>query len=242
MQLTLNVDWFRPFRGEVYSCGAIYLTINNLPRAVRYKKENVILVGVMPGPKEAKIADLNNYLRPLVDELHELYTDVAMKTYQHADEEVIVRAALLMVACDRPAARKVSGFTSHSSSRACYRCKRAFSSFGQGQLDFSGFNCDTWERNTWQDNVKDAKTWKSLASRAEQERHEKSTGMRWSELHRLPYLDLVRCTIIDPMHNLFLGTAKRLAEHWVNTGLITDAQLRSMQTMADDVLPPPEYE
>lgn len=37
--LTLNVDWFNPFHGHSYSCGAIYITINNLSRAERLKKE-----------------------------------------------------------------------------------------------------------------------------------------------------------------------------------------------------------
>ena len=31
-------------------------------------------------------------------------------------------------------------------------------------------------------------------------------GVRWTELARLPYFDLVRHTIIDLMHNLLLGT------------------------------------
>ena len=38
-----------------YSVGAIYLIIQNLPRSMRYKRENVILVGLIPGPKETKI-------------------------------------------------------------------------------------------------------------------------------------------------------------------------------------------
>ena len=46
--LTLNVDWFQPFERDVYSLGAIYLTIQNLPRNIRYKPENIILVGIMP--------------------------------------------------------------------------------------------------------------------------------------------------------------------------------------------------
>lgn len=32
-------------------------------------------------------------------------------------------------------------------------------------------------------------------------------GVRWTELARLPYFDLVRQTIIDPMHNLLLGVS-----------------------------------
>jgi hypothetical protein len=33
----------------------------------------------------------------------------------------------------------------------------------------------------------------------------KEHGARWTELARLPYFDLVRHTIIHPMHNLLLG-------------------------------------
>lgn len=28
---------------------------------------------------------------------------------------------------------------------------------------------------------------------------------RWSELARLPYFDMCRMIVVDPMHNLFLG-------------------------------------
>ena len=48
--LSLNIDWFGPFTNSTYSIGAMYLTINNLPRSERFKTENVILIGVMPGP------------------------------------------------------------------------------------------------------------------------------------------------------------------------------------------------
>ncbi len=48
--LSLNVDWFQPFKHITYSTGALYLTVQNLPRSERYKKENAILVGLMPGP------------------------------------------------------------------------------------------------------------------------------------------------------------------------------------------------
>lgn len=37
--LTVNVDWFQPFERDIYSVGAIYLTIQNLPRN---KPENIL--------------------------------------------------------------------------------------------------------------------------------------------------------------------------------------------------------
>jgi hypothetical protein len=33
-------------------------------------------------------------------------------------------------------------------------------------------------------------------------------GIRWSELLRLPYFDIVRCVVVDTTHNLFLGLIK----------------------------------
>ncbi len=63
--LMMNVDWYQPFKNSPYSVGVIYLTILNLPREERFKQENIILVGVIPGPKEPK-NNINTYLDPLV--------------------------------------------------------------------------------------------------------------------------------------------------------------------------------
>ncbi|KAG2192664.1 hypothetical protein INT47_009234 [Mucor saturninus] len=202
LMLTLNIDWFQPFDGVSYSCGAIYLAVNNLPRDVRFKKENVILVGLMPGPKEAKTSEINNYLRPLVDELEELYQGIILKTHQ-CPSGVRIRAALFVVACDIPAARKVCGFTSHTSTNACHKCNRQFTRLaGTSSVDYSGFDFSKWLLRTRDDNRKDAEVWRNAATQTERQRLEVASGVRWSELHRLQYFDVVRCTIIDPMHNL----------------------------------------
>ncbi|OAD65341.1 hypothetical protein PHYBLDRAFT_176253 [Phycomyces blakesleeanus NRRL 1555(-)] len=66
-------------------------------------------------------------------------------------------------------------------------------------------------------------------------------GVRWFELHRLQYFDIVCCMIIDPMHNLFLGTAKRMLERWVADGLIDDKKLVAMQKAVEKVVLPPDY-
>ncbi|KAJ7774088.1 hypothetical protein B0H16DRAFT_1304107 [Mycena metata] len=34
----------------------------------------------------------------------------------------------------------------------------------------------------------------------------KEHATRWSELHRLPYFNICEMIVVDPMHNLFLGT------------------------------------
>ena len=127
LMLTLNVDWFQPFNNSPHSCGAIYLTINNLPRSVRNKIKNIILVGMIPGPEEPSKDKMNHYLRPLVDELEALYEGISIPTAQ-METGTVVRAALLMIACDIPAARKVAGFTSIHSFFACHKCNHQFPS------------------------------------------------------------------------------------------------------------------
>lgn len=75
--LTLNVEYFKSYKHIEYSVGAIYLTVMNLPHKIRYKQENVILVGLIPGPKEPSL----NILRLLVDdELLEFWEGVSMIT------------------------------------------------------------------------------------------------------------------------------------------------------------------
>lgn len=69
--LMMNVDWYQPCKHAPCSVGVIYLVVLNLPREERFKDENMILVGVIPGPKEPKI-NIYAFLEPLVDDLREL--------------------------------------------------------------------------------------------------------------------------------------------------------------------------
>ena len=78
--LHLNVDWFQPFKHTQHSEGVIYLSILNLPRSERFLQHNVILVGIIPGPKEPK-KHINSFLAPLVKELLSLWKGILM-TYK----------------------------------------------------------------------------------------------------------------------------------------------------------------
>ena len=61
----LNIDWFNPYEETPYSAGVIYFVVQNLPRSERFKFENVILVGMIPGPNEPK-KHINTYLAHIV--------------------------------------------------------------------------------------------------------------------------------------------------------------------------------
>ena len=61
--LRINIDSFRVYEHSQYSAGPINLVILNLPRNERCKKENIILTGIIPGPKEPKC--VHSFLAPL---------------------------------------------------------------------------------------------------------------------------------------------------------------------------------
>lgn len=49
MDLCLMIDFFQPMKHRKdYSVGVLYLVLLNLPRAERFKWENVLVVGIIP--------------------------------------------------------------------------------------------------------------------------------------------------------------------------------------------------
>ena len=63
----------------------------------------------------------------------------------------------------------------------------------------------------------------------------KETGARYSELHRLPYYDPIRMHTIDPMHNLYLGTAKHVFVTWINIGVLSSKNLSEIDARMNNI-------
>ena len=73
----LNVDWMQPFDHTPYSVGVLYLILMNLPRSEHFKRQNIFLLGIIPGPSE-QWNNINSFLAPLVDELYKLWHEGAL--------------------------------------------------------------------------------------------------------------------------------------------------------------------
>ena len=220
---TLNVDWFQPFIHTEYSLGAIYLTIQNLPREQRYKEENVILVGLLPGPSEPKLS-INSYLSPLIVELNEAWENgITLKTFNGTD--VTFRAALTCISCDLPASKKVCGFLSHNAKYGCNKCMKPFATPVLGQTDYSGYDISNWQLRTAQKHRLDCNEILKQTTKTGIRGKESEVGCRFSVLLHLPYFDPIRHTVIDFMHNLYLGTGKRVFKLWVSLGLLGKNEL-----------------
>ena len=106
---SMNVDWFNSYKDTEYSAGAIYLAIQNLPRTDRYLMENVLLVGMIPGPKEPE-KDINTFLKPLIDDLMILHKGVTIRNVNSFFGSTTIRGILTCIGSDLPATRKICGF------------------------------------------------------------------------------------------------------------------------------------
>ena len=120
--LMMNVDWFKPFKHwNDFSVGITNMVLMNLPRSIRFRKENVILVGIIPAFKHEP-KSLNHFLNPAVDEINALWKAVKVNTHNSPSSTVKIQAAVLCFASDIPAARKLCGFLGHSATRGCSHC------------------------------------------------------------------------------------------------------------------------
>ncbi len=101
------------------------------------------------------------------------------------------------------------GAVGHTQLCALCHCKRGLSG-----PEFT--NIHSWQRRTNEDYRTSAQRYLDAQDDKERETIFKETGIRWSELLRLPYFDPSRFVVIDAMHNLFLGLIK---EHFEILGI-----------------------
>jgi len=200
----LSVDWFNPFHnkiaGKSASVGHISFTCLNLPGHLRNEDDNIFLVGIIPGPREPKGADINELIKPVVEDLQRSFNAGAFisQTYKYPGGRC-VRSGLHFLASDLLASRKVAGCSSHSSNCFCSLCQLK-------RHDINNIDPKTWpppiDRKTY---LAMADAWRYAQNRTAQKKLWKQNGIRWSPLLELSYWDPTRCVALDAMHNLFLG-------------------------------------
>ena len=141
--IMINLDWFQPFQSAVYSCGAIYGVICNLPRDIRFKRENMLTLALLPGPNEVKLDKINHYLAPVIDELLELWDGCNLPALNKDATGKNIRLAVICCSNDIPAGRKLCGHI--SALAACHRCYKIADGEEGQRANFGGFeDMDEW--------------------------------------------------------------------------------------------------
>ncbi|HEV7738573.1 MAG TPA: hypothetical protein VGO47_14530 [Chlamydiales bacterium] len=197
----LNVDFFNPeglrIRGATKSSGIISMACLNLGLDICYKPENMYIAGVVAGPQEPHMTELNHYLRPLIDDLLESWTKgVHYSKTASSPMGRISRSAIAIVACDLPAARKTAQLASFTSHFYCSVCQCSQKST-LGRVDY-----DNWLPRDNELIRTHAEKWNAASSTQERIRIFTAHGVRWSELWRLPYWDPSKQLIVDSMHTI----------------------------------------
>ncbi|KAK0467701.1 uncharacterized protein EV420DRAFT_1259314, partial [Desarmillaria tabescens] len=119
----------------------------------------------------------------------------------------LVRAALVLIICDLPAAHKFGGFGGCSHRHFCNVC----CTFTSLQI-YRAYSRDTmthsWVHRTNNDTRQWAQRYADAPKVASADKFFKKSGQRWTCLLLLPYFDLSCMIVMDCMHNLFLGVIK----------------------------------
>ena len=121
------------------------------------------------------------------------------------------------------------GFLSYNAHQGCSHCLKSFSG-SPGELEYSGFDRSNWPKCNQADHKRDIIQLQSCKTRAAIADIETESGYRYTELIRLPYFNPTKMLVIDPMHNLFLGSGKHvLKDIWIELRLIIDKQFALIQ-------------
>lgn len=104
-----------------------------------------------------------------------------MQLNVHGKGLQLVRCALLCVACDIPACRKVNGFMGHSATLGCSKCLKKFPG-SAGNKDYSGFDLSTWPPRNNQQHRIDVTRINACKNKTQKLNQESSLGCRYSAL------------------------------------------------------------
>ncbi|MBW0571300.1 hypothetical protein O181_111015, partial [Austropuccinia psidii MF-1] len=152
------------------------------------------------------------HVDPLVDELLVLKDGVTIKTYRNPEGGQRY-VHLLPLIGDLVAIHKVVGFCSHSANQFCSWCKCEANNLPL---------LKTGTHRIGMEVIEAAQAWKGEKSVSSQEQIHKKTGVRWSELNRIPYRIPNMHIALGVMHNWLEGV---LCEHFCHQwGFQEDAQ------------------
>lgn len=116
---------------------------------------------------------------------------------------------------------------------------KSFSTYEFGsKADYSGFQRSSWTERKFDDHKEQGMKWKHAKTIAERTKIEREYGVRFTELLRLPYFNTVRFSVIDPMHNILLGSSKHIISLWKDLGLLKDSDNQKIQTLVDKFVTP----
>ena len=199
---SLSADSFDPL-GNVtakhsISATGINMVLLNLPPHSRHKTENFYHAGVVPGPGKPSNEQMNHFTQLIVDEFAPLYDHGVRysKTAKYPEGRAC-KCIIAILVTDALAARQLAGFHSVTSYHPCSFCLITIH-------DLETLTRPWLERDPIR-HREYAERWKSALTLADRKEIEETHHIRWSPLLELRYWIPSLSTVIDSMHNLYLG-------------------------------------
>ena len=172
---SLSVDWFNShsnkIAGKKKSIGSIALALLNLPPSIRYKVENLYVLGVIPGPREPSLDEINHFLCPVVECFLPAWKNSTWftKTDQHPEGRLAC-SVIAVAVNDLPATWKIGGFAGPTPANFC-------NIFWLQKLDISKILCETWKHRTCQEHLAAAIQWRDVETKKDRYQIFKNTVM-----------------------------------------------------------------
>lgn len=189
--------------GKKVSVGAIYMVCLNLPASMRYERENIYLVGIIPGPNEPSKEQINHFVAPVVDDFVEFWDPgFYLETTPSYPNGRSVQGAIVPILSDLLALRQVVGLSSHSSTFFCSFCWLKLDDINDTQME-------DWVKRDPLEHRRLANAWLNAQTEDDRLSLFERNGIRHSEFLRLPYWNPVDFLVIDSMHAFLLGNFKR---------------------------------
>ncbi|CEL58469.1 hypothetical protein RSOLAG1IB_12138 [Rhizoctonia solani AG-1 IB] len=240
--LGITLDGACPFKRRTNTCWPILIINYNLPPEERICVENMICVGVIPGPQCPN--DINSFLQPLIDELRELARGVAAVDVNQR-KLFSLRAHPLTIFGDIPALTKVLEFIGHN---GCFPCRFCLMPTVPGPTSGGGFHryCPLHQPNGFRmdplnlplrehdDTIKTGL--KVLKAKNEAERKQLATesGVKGVTLFaRVPSISIPRSFPVDLMHMIWQNLLPQLIDLWTGDFNDLDGGLEDYELKKD---------
>ena len=118
------------------------------------------------------------------------------------------------------------------------KCLKKFVRDESNKLDYSGYGIQT-ERNI-ADHRRHVEEIQGARTATERSTLESTSGVRYTELLRLPYFDPIKSHVVDVMHNMLLGSAKHIFTVWISEGIPDDDKIKRIDTAINEMTVPSE--
>jgi len=135
----------------------------------------LLTLGLLPGPNEVSLHKINHYLALIVDELEFLWDGITLNYIYKCQEGKYIRAALILIFCDIPAARKICR---HVSALVSYHQCEKKANYENRQHNFAGMDdLEEWfYTRSSTEYHQHALNWRRCKSDASRKRMVKQTG------------------------------------------------------------------